>query len=174
MHDRHEPIDWVRRYQPLIPAGGHVLDVACGSGRHTRFFAGLGYRVTALDRDISGVEDLAGEPGIEIVEADIETGGWPLTGRTFDAVVVVNYLHRPLTPYLRSALAEGGILIYQTFARGNEKFGRPRNPDFLLEDGELLHMFGDGMTVVAYENVLVEGDNPAVVQRMCAINRKAD
>jgi len=173
-HTHGDPVAWVRRFQTLIPAGGIVLDVACGNGRHSRFLAKLGYRICAVDRDVSGVEDLIGTAGIEVVEADLETQSWPFAGRTFDGIVVVNYLYRPLVPHLRLALADGGVLIYQTFARGNEKYGRPRNPDFLLQDGELLDMFGDGLRVVAYESGLVEGETPAVVQRLCAINRAPD
>jgi SAM-dependent methyltransferase len=164
------PEPWVARFAALVPAGGAVLDVACGGGRHGRLFAARGHPVTLLDRDRSGVADLAGRPGVEIVTADLEDGSpFPLAGRHFAAIVVVNYLHRPLFPVLIEALAPGGVLVWQTFARGNERFGKPSNPDFLLKPGELLAAVRGRLTVVAYEHGEVAAPRPAVIQRICAV-----
>ncbi|MEO5338298.1 MAG: class I SAM-dependent methyltransferase [Magnetospirillum sp. WYHS-4] len=170
-----EPSAWVRRFAPLVRAGGSVLDLACGGGRHARFFAGRGHPVLAIDRDTAPVADLAG-PAVEILSHDMEDGGpWPLEGLTFAAVVVVNYLHRPLFPFLRAAVAPGGVLIYETFARGNERYSRPRNPAHLLEEGELLRLAGDGLSVVAFEQGIVERvPCPGVVQRLCAVAARPD
>lgn len=179
IHDsRHlrvtEPSPWVLRFAPLVPAGGTVLDLACGGGRHARHFLDLGHRVVALDRDIGPVADLDGRA--ELVEADLEDGGpWPLAGRTFAAVVVVNYLHRPLFGPLLDAVEAGGVFIYETFARGNERFTRPRNPSHLLNDGELLEVTRGRLRTVAYEHGVVEsGPLPGVIQRICAVNDQSD
>jgi len=164
------PEPWVVRFAPLVRAGGAVLDLACGSGRHARLFLDRGHEVTALDRDTEGVADLAGRRGAEIVAADLEDGSpWPLPGRRFAAIVAVNYLHRPLFPILIDALAPDGVLIWQTFARGNERFGRPSNPDFLLKPGELLEVVRGWLTVVAYEHGEIASPRPVVIQRICAI-----
>jgi len=165
-----EPSRWVRRFAPLIPLGGAVLDLACGNGRHARHFLQLGFEVVAVDRDIEFVADLSGQA--EIVQADLEDGGpWPFAGRTFSGIVVVNYLHRPLLPLLGDSIAEKGVLIYETFAIGNERFTRPRNPDHLLKDGELLELVSGSMQVIAYEHGIVEaGPLPGVKQRICAVN----
>jgi SAM-dependent methyltransferase len=154
------------RFTPLIEAHGAVLDVACGRGRHARWFEARGHRVTGIDRD---VQALAESGASETVEADLEAGGaWPLPGRRFAAVVVTNYLHRPLFPSLIDAVADDGVLIYETFAAGNERFGKPSNPAFLLAPGELLERCG-GLEIVAYEDGLI-GDPPhASIQRICAI-----
>jgi SAM-dependent methyltransferase len=143
--------------------------VAAGRGRHTRYFKSLGHHVTAVDRDISGLRDLAGS-GVEILAADLEDGSpWPLGGRQFDGVVVTNYLHRPLVPRLASALAPGGLLIYETFGTGNERFGKPSNPDFLLRPGELLDFSAaHGLQVLAYECGEMTEPKPAIIQRMVA------
>lgn len=163
------PSPWVQRFAPLLPAAGRVLDLACGGGRHTRLLLEAGHRVTALDRDLSGLSDLAGTPGLELLEADLEDGPpFPLAGRSFDGLVVTNYLHRPLLPDLVAAVAPGGLLIYETFARGNERFGKPSNPDFLLKPGELLTAVGARLRVLAYEDLIVETPRKAAVQRICA------
>lgn len=168
-----DPSAWVQRWAPLVAKGGVVLDVACGSGRHARFFAGLGHTVDAVDRDPAAIAALADVPGVTAQCADIEGGPWPYTGRTYAAVVVANYLHRPLFAQLRAALAPGGVLIYETFGIGNEAYGRPSNPEFLLQPRELLALAGPDLHVVAYENGYVERPKPAVVQRICAILRPA-
>jgi len=163
------PSDWVRRFSGLIPQGGFVLDLACGAGRHARFLAGLGHAVAAVDRDAAMLVGLAGLAGATTLQADLEGGPWPYPGRRFAGIVVTNYLHRPLFPALADALAGGGVLIYETFMLGNERFGRPSNPDFLLRPNELLEAFGDGLTVVAFEQGEVAQPKPAVVQRLCAV-----
>lgn len=167
----HPPSAWVRRHAALVVPGGPVLDVACGSGRHAALFAAQGHPVTAVDRDISR---LPPHPAIEAVEADLEDGSpWPLADRKFAGIVVANYLHRPLFPVLIDALAPGGALIWETFAAGNENYGRPRNPDFLLREGELLAAVAGRLRVVAYEAGLVRRPDPAVVQRIAAMRCEA-
>jgi SAM-dependent methyltransferase len=152
---------------PLIRPGGRVLDLAAGSGRHTRLLLDSGFAVCAADRDISALLPLAAR-GCEVRQIDLETGDvWPL-GTGYDGIVVTNYLHRPLLPAIAQALASGGVLIYQTFALGNERFGRPRNPDFLLRPGELLEAFAM-LTVVAFEQGDVSAPRPAVIQRIAAV-----
>ncbi len=163
------PSDWVRRFAVLLPRAAAVLDVACGRGRHARFLAGMGHAVEAVDRDEEALAGLSAIPGVTIRMADLEKGPWPYAGRLFDGIVVANYLHRPLFPHLAAALAQGGVLIYETFMLGNERFGRPSNPDFLLRPNELLEAFGGGLTVVAFEQGEVARPKPAVVQRLCAV-----
>jgi SAM-dependent methyltransferase len=163
------PSPWVVRFSARIKAGGVVLDLACGHGRHTRYLLSKGYRVVAADLDISGLSDLAGLPAVEIVAADLEAGTWPLEGRRFDGIVVTNYLHRPHLQRLPEALAENGVLIIETFGEGNETLGRPRNPAFLLRAGELLAAFAPVLHVVAYEHGREDQPRPAVRQRLCAI-----
>lgn len=159
---------WVERWSALVPPEGDVLDVACGFGRHARWFALRGHRVTAVDRDGAAIAGLAGVAGIEAVQADIEGGPWPFAGRRFAGVVVTNYLHRPLLPLLVDAVGEGGVLLYETFALGNERFGRPSNPAFLLRPGELLEAVRGQLRVVAYEDLETSVPRPAMVQRLCA------
>ena len=151
------PSPWIVRFAPLVPAGARVLDLACGTGRHARLFADRGCRVLAVDRDAAALAALARVAGVETARLDLETGAWPLAGEEFDAIVVANYLHRPLFPFLLASLAPDGLLLYETFARGNEAFGRPSNPDFLLEPGELLRLVAGRLKVVAYEEGQVDG-----------------
>lgn len=158
------PSAWIRRFAPLVPPGARVLDVACGSGRHTRLFADRGCRVTAVDRAPS----LAAAEGLRIVTADLESAPWPFADERYDTVVVTNYLHRPLFPHLLAALAPGGVLLYETFARGNAAFGKPSNPSFLLAPGELLAAFGGALRVLAFEDGYVATPRPAMVQRLAA------
>lgn len=164
------PSPWVVRFASLIPAGGTVLDVAAGSGRHTRFFLERGHPVVAVDVDVSGLADLDGQPHLEILEEDLEDGRpFSLRDRRFEGIVVTNYLYRPLFPELVAAVAPGGALIYETFARGHERFGMPTNPDFLLLPGELLEAVRGHLRVVAYEDVVLEEPRPAALQRICAV-----
>jgi SAM-dependent methyltransferase len=167
MHGNESVSPWVARWAHLVPADGTVLDVACGGGRHSRFFAQRGCKVTAVDRDAQALAALRGVA--DVVEADIENGPWPFTGRKFDAVVVTNYLWRPLLPAIVDCVAPGGVLIYETFAAGNEQFGKPSRPDFLLQPGELLAACA-GLELVAFEQGRLE--NPArVIQRIAATGK---
>jgi SAM-dependent methyltransferase len=160
----------VCRFAGYVPPGGRVLDLACGAGRHSRLFLERGHPVLAVDRDLSGLGDLAGQAGLETLEADLEDGRpFPFAGREFSGVVVTNYLYRPLLPVLVEAVAPGGALIYETFARGNERFGRPRNPDHLAKPGELLEAVRGALRVLAYEDLIIERPKPAAVQRICAV-----
>ena len=129
------PSAWVVRFAPRIREGDIVLDLAAGSGRHARYLRKLGHRVVAVDVDVSRLADLADDEAVELVEADLENADWPFAGRRFDGIIVTNYLHRPLLPVLAESLTPGGVLIYETFAEGNEKYGRPSNPAFLLREG---------------------------------------
>lgn len=168
-HGELPPSAWITRFAGLVRPGGKVLDLACGSGRHVRWLAAQGFAVTGVDRDEAAVAPLRGLA--EIVVADLEGAPWPLAGRRFDAVVVANYLWRPLLPRLREALAEGGVLLYETFAHGQQLIGRPSRPDFLLQPGELLAACA-GLRIVAFE----DGFEPAAgarrarcVQRIAAV-----
>jgi SAM-dependent methyltransferase len=156
VHALSAPSHWITRWSHLLPSGCEVLDVACGSGRHLQWFASRGHPVVGVDRDIAAARLQV--PAAQLVEADIENGPWPfLTSqgqRHFGAVVVTNYLWRPLLPTLLQSLAPGGLLLYETFASGNETVGRPARPDFLLQHGELLQICS-GLQVVAYENGFV-------------------
>ena len=167
------PSPWIERFAHLVPAGARVLDLACGYGRHARYFAARGAHVVAIDRDATALDALSGAPGIETRLADLETGAWTLGGEHFDAIVVSHYLHRPLLPELRAALAMDGALLYETFAQGNEAHGRPSNPAFLLRAGELLEFALAAprpLTVVAFEQgVTAIAARPAVVQRLAAV-----
>jgi len=166
------PSPWIVRFAHLVAGNARVLDLACGLGRHARFFAGRGCRVLAVDRDAAALASLAEVAGVETAALDLEAGGWPLAGERFDAVIVANYLHRPLFPHLLAALADDGVLLYETFARGNETYGRPRNPVFLLEAGELLRMAEGRLRVVAYEEGRISHEGrEAVVQRLAAAGR---
>lgn len=159
------PSRWVVRWAPLLPPGGSVLDLACGSGRHLRWLAAQGWQVTGVDRDADAVAPLAALG--EIVVADLEGRPWPLAGRRFDGIVVTNYLWRPLLPRLAESLAPGGVIVYETFADGQQHFGRPANPEFLLRPGELLQAFAS-LRIVAYEDGL-ERDPDRRVQRIAAL-----
>jgi SAM-dependent methyltransferase len=159
------PSDWVKRWAGLIRPGGTVLDVACGSGRHFRWLAALGFQVTGVDRDAAALQGLAGLG--ETVLADIEGAPWPLPGRQFDAVFVTNYLWRALTPTLRASLNEGGLYLHETFAEGQQHIGRPSRPEFLLQRGELLTLTV-GLRTVAFEDGWLDTP-PRCVQRIAAI-----
>ena len=163
------PAAWVQRWAALVAARGRVLDVACGHGRHARFFAARGHAVDAVDRNAAALEGIANLANVTPLCADIEADAWPYPACASSAVVVTNYLHRPLLPVLLDALAPGGVLIYETFALGNERFGRPSNPDFLLQPGELLELVRGRLRVVAYEDLVVEAPRAACVQRVVAV-----
>lgn len=174
---RTAPSAWVQRFAGLIPPGP-VLDLACGGGRHVRLLAALGHPVLAADRDPAALASAAGQ-GIVTTEVDLESDGaiWPFEFGHFAAIVVVNYLHRPLFPYILDSLAQGGVLIYETFASGNARYGKPSNPDFLLNRGELLEVLkphAASMHVLAFEEGYVDAPKPAMVQRVCAIRNATD
>jgi SAM-dependent methyltransferase len=156
------PSEWVVRWAHLVKRGP-VLDVASGAGRHARFFAARGLEVVAVDREPQSI------PGVTFMQADLEGGKpWPFPGRRFGAIVVTNYLHRPLFASIETALDEGGVLIYETFMAGNERYGRPSNPDFLLRPGELAEAFRS-LNVLGFEEGKAERPKPAMTQRICAI-----
>lgn len=167
------PSAWVARFAPLVPAG-EVLDLACGGGRHSRLFAGLGHRVLAVDRNVAALSATASQ-NIRTWQFDLERDGaerdpgWPLQPARYAGIVVTNYLHRPLFSSLLASLAPGGVLIYETFAVGNGQFGKPSNPAFLLGTGELLRAFGQtpGLRILAFEDGHVIDPAPAMVQRIC-------
>ena len=167
------PSPWIERFAHLVPHGARVLDLACGYGRHALFFAARGACVIAVDRDAAALATFEGTQGIDTCCADLEGGAWPFPDQGFDAIVVNHYLHRPLFPYLRAALRTDGTLLYETFAEGNEAFGRPANPAFLLRRDELLAETAKGspsLLVVAFEQGLVQmGDRAAVIQRLAAV-----
>jgi SAM-dependent methyltransferase len=174
-----EPSPWVRRFAPLIPPG-EVLDLACGGGRHARLLAAMGHAVLAVDRDADALKRIAGDR-ISALQIDLEKGGdhpfaWPFADYRFAGIVITNYLHRPLFPHLAASLAPNGVLIHETFAQGNGRFGKPSNPDFLLEPGELLEMarmnLNHSLRIIAYEDGFIDQPRPAMVQRICAV--KAD
>ena len=169
------PSEWVARFSDLISPGGRVLDLAAGSGRHSLHLAKLGFSVFAVDRDIAALDALAqstsGMP-IQVEQLDLEGSIWPLADRSglFDAVVVTNYLYRPYLDRLPNLLADGGVLIYETFAHGNAAFGKPSNPDFLLQTGELLDFAArHGLHVLAYNDLYQTQPKPAMVQGLCAV-----
>ncbi|MGD9772776.1 class I SAM-dependent methyltransferase [Diaphorobacter sp.] len=168
-HGAQAPSDWIQRWSHLVPPGGAVLDVACGLGRHMRWFYERNHPVTGVDKSQEAINSIA-HLG-EAIAADIEAGPWPLPGRHFAGVVVTNYLWRPLLPTLVDSVAPGGVLLYETFAQGNETVGRPARADFLLQPGELLQVCRD-LRVVAYEDGYL--DNPArFVQRIAAVREPA-
>jgi SAM-dependent methyltransferase len=167
-HGLDRPSEWVARWARRITSHGTVLDLACGRGRHSRFLASLGFRVCAVDCDPEALGALGGIAGVTVQQSDLENGPWPLQDLKFDGVVVTNYLHRPLFPHILDALAPAGVLIYETFAAGNERFGKPSNPDFLLRHGELLDVARGRLRVVAYEDLEVTAPKPASIQRICA------
>jgi SAM-dependent methyltransferase len=172
-HEIQSPSAWVVRWAPLVRPGGDVLDLACGSGRHARHFAARGCRVLAVDRDEAALAALAGVTGVVTRVADLEGAPWPFATSSFDAIVVANYLHRPLFGHIVAALRPGGVLVYETFMAGNERFGKPSNPHFLLRPGELLELVQGWLEVVAFEQGTVEAPRPAVVQRLCAVRGAA-
>ena len=178
-HAAGEPSPWIARWLGSVPRGARVLDLACGSGRHALLAARSGHRVLAVDRDGDALAGLQAESAaafgqgaegrLELRRLDLEQGPWRLPPGGFDAVIVANYLFRPRFALACGLLAPGGLLIYETFALGNEAHGRPSNPDFLLREGELLtRAQAAGLVVLAYESGHVSSPRPAVVQRISA------
>lgn len=163
---------WIRRYAHLIAPAAPVLDLACGGGRHARLLARRGHPVLAVDRDPLALATLAGEPGVTTLQRDLETGPWPLGHDRYGAVIVARYLHRPIMAALVAAVADDGVLLYETFAQGNEAFGKPSNPDFLLRESELLDWVSPGLRIVAFEQGREQvGGRGMVVQRIAAVGR---
>ncbi len=167
--DLLDPSPWLRRFTPILPKEGVILDMACGAGRHALYLAQLGYQVLAVDRDIASLS-LSKLPLIDLEAHDLEGEFWPLQNRQFSGIVVTNYLYRPYLNFLPKMLVEGGVLIYETFALGNAQFGKPSNPDFLLQPGELLALAAHhDLKVLAYEDIYIEHPKPAMIQRICAV-----
>ena len=156
-HQSSQPSPWVVRWLQLLEPRSLVLDLACGAGRHTRLAQQAGHRVVAIDRNAQALAGLESLPGVRVVQADLEAGDWPIAGQRFDAVIVTNYLYRPNFPVLIDSVADAGLLIYETFAQGNERFGRPSNPDY----------FRPVLRVLAFEDVFQRHPAPAMVQRLC-------
>ena len=159
------PSEWIQRFTHLLPTPAKVLDVACGDGRHATYLTSLGHQVTGIDRNAEALAQLP--QAVHAVSADIENKPWPLPGQQFDAVIVTNYLWRDLWPHILGSVRTGGVLIYETFALGNEAYGKPSRPDFLLAPGELLQVC-HGWHIVAYEHGL-RTQPDRVVQRIVAI-----
>lgn len=175
MHDEAcaaAPSIWVERWLSCVAREARVLDLACGSGRHARAALARGLAVCAVDRDAQALAQLP--DAIERIAADLEQGAWPLGDRQFDAIVVTNYLHRPLFDAIVATLAPGGVLIYETFAHGNARYGKPSNPDFLLRDGELRTKVAERLHVLAFEDGYVATPRPARLQRVAALRMPFD
>jgi SAM-dependent methyltransferase len=164
------PSPWITRHAARVSRGGRVLDLAAGSGRHSRWLAAQGFKVLAVDRDAGALAGLSGTPGLDTRLMELEGADWPLAGLCFAGIVVANYLYRPRLGLLATMLEPGGVLLYETFACGHERLGRPRNPDYLLQPGELLDVFMGPLRLVAYEHLLdVSSGQPAIRQRICAV-----
>jgi len=170
MHGTGTPSPWLQRWAHLLPATCTALDLACGSGRHLRWLAARGLQATGIDRDAAALANATGLA--ELLQADVENGPWPCPGRQFDVVVVTNYLWRPLWPQILASLAPGGVLLYETFADGNQTVGKPARPDFLLQPGELLTRC-QGLHIVAYEDGFLDAP-PRYLQRVAALRLAAD
>ena len=162
--------NWVVRHVKYIPRGGNVLDLACGAGRHTRYLLGEGFKVTCLDIDVTRITDLESHPDCRIQSANLEDGSpWPFD-ELFDGIVVTNYLHRPLFVNIAKSLATNGVLIYETFMMGNEQYGKPSNPNFLLKTDELRDVFGESLSITSFNQGYVADPRPAMLQQICARN----
>jgi len=162
------PSEWVKRHAHRFPAQGRVLDVAAGSGRNARWLAEQGLQVSAIDRDATAMDTLS-QYGIHAQVHDLEAAAWPFPAESFDAIIVCRYLYRPIFPYLIYSLNWHGVLIVETFMQGQESYGRPSNPDFLLRPGELEEWFANQMQVISFEQGLLQQDPPAMIQRICCI-----
>lgn len=159
---------WIVKHAPLIRNEGRVLDLACGNGRHAIWLAEQGYQVDAIDRDAQAVSSMVGMDNINVLIADLEAGGWPQSDRKYDGLIVSRYLYRPLLLTLAAMLNPGGVLIYETFMSGNERYGKPSNPDFLLLPDELLEIYSPLLNIIAFEQGEQKTPRPAVMQRICA------
>ena len=168
------PSDWVQRCSDLLKPCSTILDLACGSGRHTHYLAGKGHNVTALDKNPEALSKISSSIGIRPYEFDLETGSWPFLERKFDAIVVTNYLYRPILQNIVNTLSPSGILIYETFMSGNEQFGRPSNPDFLLMPNELINLVHEKLHVLLYEAGRANDPKPGLIQRICAVSGPSD
>ena len=161
------PSAWIERHSPLISRSSQILDIAAGKGRHTRYLLRKGHSVIAVDKNLSSLRNIK-NARLSLIQVDLETGApWPFKKDMFAGIVVTNYLYRPLFGPIIASLAPGGVLIYETFARGNEKFGKPNNPDYLLEPDELIRVTLNKLHIIAYEDLLVEQPRPARIQRIC-------
>lgn len=165
---QESPSSWIVKFAPLIKSQGLVLDLACGSGRHAKWLAQQGYQVDALDRDPIATSSMQGIDGIRIQLTDLETTEPPSFEHSYDGIIVSRYLHRPILTSLATILKPGGILIYETFMRGNERYGKPSNPDFLLMPDELLNTYSPLLNVISFEQGEVVEPKPAMLQRICA------
>jgi len=169
-HGGSAPSGWVTRWAKLIPSSGKILDLACGSGRHLRWLLERDQPLIGIDIDTSGAQDLLDPPNLELLETDLEQPGFQFPDQSYAAIIVTNYLYRPLLPLLPKQLGADGVLIYETFAEGNEEFGRPSNPDFLLRPDELLNTYTNHLQIAGFEQGYIDKPKPAIVQRICAIN----
>jgi SAM-dependent methyltransferase len=163
-----QPSPWIVKYASLIPEKGRVLDLACGNGRHAIWLAQQGYQVDAVDRDAQALSNMMGMDNIEVIVVDIEAGDWPYSDLRYDGVIVSRYLYRPLLPALAEILNPGGVLIYETFMTGNERYGKPSNPDFLLLPNELLEIYSPLLNIIDFEQGEMRTPRPVVMQRICA------
>ena len=163
-----KPSPWIVKYSWLIRRAGRVLDLACGSGRHAIWLAEQGYRVDAIDRDARAVSSMMGIDNINVVIVDLEAGHWPYSEQKYDGLIVSRYLHRPLLRTLAALLNPGGVLIYETFMAGNEQYGKPSNPDFLLLPNELVEIYAPVLNIISFEQGEEKTPRPAVMQRICA------
>ena len=162
------PSPWFVKYAPLINKKGRVLDLACGNGRHAIWLAKQGYQVDVIDRDVDVVSNMVGMDNIKVSIIDIETGDWPQSDQRYDGLIVSRYLYRPLLHTFATMLNPRGVLIYETFMMGNECYGKPSNPDFLLLPNELLEIYSPLLNIISFEQVHEEMPRPAVMQRICA------
>ena len=164
----NSPSRWVSRWSNLLKPGTKILDLACGRGRNSLFLASLGHNVLAVDRDATKLSDISERPEITTMCEDLESGSWPLDGWKFGGIIVTNYLYRPMLPDLMENLESGGIFIYETFAQGNQVFGKPSNPNYLLFPYELLDMLRDKLHIIGFEQGRVNSPSRAIIQRVCA------
>jgi len=163
------PSDWVLRFVHLIKPGGRILDLAAGHGRHSFYFLEQGFNVVAADIDVSSLRHKTALEGFSVLEVDLEVGHWPFHSLSFDAIVVTNYLFRPHFPWIIGSLKEMGVLLFESFGAGNEKFGRPKNPQFLLSSGEIYNFLSESLHVVSYEHGIENEPRRSVRQRICAV-----